>query len=230
MERVEENLIRIQERVLNAANAAGRDADDIAIMAVTKTFDRGAVDAAYNAGIRLFGENRVFEAAEKYESRPADLRLHLVGHLQRNKAKTAAAVFDCVESIDKIATATALEKNCSERSTVLDILLEYNTSDESAKSGIISNEDLFSCCDKILELPHLRLKGMMTIAPFTDDKSRIRSSFALLRSLFEEIKDRYNPDDFDTLSMGMSGDFELAIAEGSTCIRVGTALFRSRDT
>ena len=155
--------------------------------------------------------------------------LHLIGHLQRNKARAASALFACVQSIDKAETAEALDARCEERGRTMDILLELNTSGEPTKSGFLSRGALLAGLETIGKLPHLRVRGLMTVGPLSDDTREIRSSFGALRSAFEEIRAGGGLPFFDTLSMGMSSDFEIAVDEGATLVRVGTALFGRRE-
>ncbi len=197
-------------------------------MAVTKNFPRETVEEACAAGLSLFGENRVQEAEAKFIDFSLPCELHLIGHLQRNKARTASGLFSCVQSIDKPETAEALDARCRERGTVMDVLLELNTSGEAAKSGFHSRDELLAGMDRILTLAALRVRGLMTVGPLGGNEGDIRRAFSLLRSLFDEIRSGRGPQGFDTLSMGMSGDFEIAIEEGSTLVRIGTALFGQR--
>jgi PLP dependent protein len=218
----------ILERMNTAARRAGRQPSDVRLMAVTKGFARETVQEALDAGLTLFGENRVQEAEEKFVEITGSCELHLIGHLQRNKARTAASIFACVQSIDKIETAEALDARCAERGSAMDVLLEMNTSGEPSKSGFIMRDDLLRGLNGIDKLSHLHVRGLMTVGPLSDDEKRIRSAFRLLRSLFEEIRSNWRTG-FDTLSMGMSGDFMTAIEEGSTLVRIGTALFGKRQ-
>ncbi len=220
-------LDAVRGRIEAAARRSGRDPSAVRLMAVTKGFPRDAVAAAGALGLTLFGENRVQEAEEKFLDAPGALELHLIGHLQRNKARAASGLFGCVESIDKVETAVALDVRCEERGRTMDVLLELNTSGESSKSGFLSREDLLAGLEAISRLAHLRVRGLMTVGPMTENQAAIRSAFAALRALFDELRAR-GLSGFDTLSMGMSGDFETAIEEGSTLVRIGTALFGSR--
>lgn len=221
-------LPAVKERMRNAARKAGRDPAEVRLMAVTKGFPRETVQEAIASGLTLLGENRVQEAELKYGEPPAGCELHLIGHLQRNKARTACGLFSCVQSIDKLETAAALDSRLAERGTTLDILLELNTSGETSKSGYRSREELLSFLDSLARLSHLRLRGLMTVGPLTQDESAVRRSFATLRQLFDQIRAAGSPPQFDVLSMGMSGDFEIAIEEGATIVRIGTALFGRR--
>jgi PLP dependent protein len=221
-----EALEGTRSRIAAAAARAGRAPGDVRLMAVTKGFPREVVQDAMAAGLTLFGENRVQEAEAKFAGLSGQCETHLIGHLQTNKARAAAALFACVQSIDSTHTAAALNGRCDELDRTVDILLELNTSGEEAKSGFVTRDGLLAALDAIGTMQRLRPRGLMTVGPLTDDMSRIRAAFAQLRSLFEEI--RAGRDGFDTLSMGMSGDFELAIEEGATLVRLGTALFGAR--
>jgi PLP dependent protein len=221
-------LAAVRGRMADAARRAGRDAASIRLMAVTKGLPREVVDGARAAGLTLFGENRVQEAEQKYLDLTGSLELHLIGHLQRNKARTASGLFSCVQSIDKVETAAALDARCADRGIVLEVLLELNTSGEASKSGFLSREGLLEGLEAIARLSCLRPRGLMTVGPLSGDQKRVRASFAALRMLFDEIRAGGGFSAFDTLSMGMSGDFEPAIEEGSTLVRIGTALFGQR--
>ena len=228
VETLRRNLAEVNDRIARAAVRSGRKPGEIRLMAVTKGFPRAAVESAMSLGVSLFGENRVQEAELKYLDLPGSFELHLIGHLQRNKARAATGLFRCVQSIDKTETAAALEARCAERGTTMDILLELNTSGESAKSGFLSRDALRAFFDGLAGYPRLRARGLMTVGPLGGDDAAIRASFAALRAVFEEIRSRGGLPGFDTLSMGMSGDFETAVEEGATLVRIGTALFGQR--
>jgi len=225
-----DNLHSVRDRITAAASRSSRKPEDVHLMAVTKTFPPEYIEVARRAGLRLFGENRVQEAQSKYRSLADDpqLELHLIGHLQRNKAKTAASLFRCVQSIDKPATAEVLNRHCVERGAEMDILLELNTSGEDTKFGFTAPEQLWEACGEIAGLSSLRVRGVMTVGPFTADRERMRRAFASLRKCLEGLRSRYPELPLDILSMGMSGDFEIAIEEGATLIRLGTVLFGPR--
>ncbi len=242
------NLDQVRAAVQRAAGRAGRDPRSVAIMAVTKNFTLAEVQAACSAGLRLFGENRVQEAEGKYgPQEPPDrsgppgssglpprsglppLSLHLIGHLQRNKARRAAELFEAVDSIDKVDTAQALETACAAAGRTLDVLLEMNTSGEPTKFGFAGEEELLAAVEPILALPHLRLRGLMTVGPLSADREQVRAAFRRLARLFERLRESYAGRLLEVLSMGMSGDFETAVEEGSTLVRLGTALFGPRD-
>jgi pyridoxal phosphate enzyme (YggS family) len=228
-EEIQRNRERITARIEEAALRVGRDPDTVRLMAVTKTLPESTVRLAVESGVRLFGENRVQEAVEKYRELRADVELHLIGHLQRNKARVAAGFFDWVESIDKSETADHLNRRAVEVGKQIGILLEVNTSGEESKYGVRNEDELWDLVERITPMDHLRIRGLMTVGPFTDDEKRLRFSFSLLRRLFEKAKDRFPHLSLDTLSMGMSNDYEIAVEEGSSLVRIGTALFGPRE-
>ncbi len=227
MSEVAGRLKEVKQRIRAAALRAGRDPAAIEIMAVTKTRPASAVDEAVRAGITLIGENRVQEALTKFAG-DRTYRLHLIGHLQRNKAKSVPGFFDCVESIDKSETAAALERYCKEAGQTVDILLEVNTSGEESKYGYRSIDPLKESIGAVLKMEWIRLTGLMTVAPFTDDTDLVRRSFSNLRLIFEDVRGMADRRVFTTLSMGMSADFEIAVEEGATRLRLGTILFGER--
>ena len=223
-------LSEVRERIAAAARRAGRDPREIRLMAVTKTFPWTYVETAIQAGLTLFGENRVQEAQSKYPSELPDpgVELHLIGHLQRNKAKIAASLFRCVQSIDKVQTAAALERHCAQLERSMEILMELNTSGEASKFGYGDPEQLWRDCETIAGFPHLRIRGVMTVGPFTDNRDRMRRAFADLRLCAAGLNKRYPELGANIVSMGMSGDFEIAVEEGANLIRLGTILFGAR--
>jgi PLP dependent protein len=229
MQDIRDSLRHIMERIAVAAEAAGRDPASIELLAVTKTQSIELVDAARSAGIRLFGENRVAEAAEKYRPRPDGERLHLIGHLQRNKAREAALLFDEIESIDSVATVEALLKHLPPERLPFPVLLEMNTSGEESKHGVRDRSALHQLTEAIHSLGTISIRGLMTVGPLSQDERLIRASFAKLRTELEVLRRDFGLPEATTLSMGMSSDFELAVAEGSTRVRIGTALFGSRS-
>jgi len=218
----------VRDRIGAAARRAGRLPSEVRLMAVTKNFPRETVLAAQAAGLVLFGENRVQEAELKYAGITPRPEIHLIGHLQRNKAKTAAGLFSCVQSIDKVETAEALNARCAESGRTLDVLLELNTSGEESKSGFHSRDELLAGFEAMEGLSHVRVRGLMTVGPLDAEERGVRASFSMLKKLFDDVRRTRSRDVFDILSMGMSGDFEIAIEEGSTLVRLGTALFGAR--
>ena len=223
-----QNRIRdVQKRIADAARRAGRQPDEVTLLAVSKTQPMEAVRAAYESGLREMGENRVQEALEKMGRLPLDIHWHLIGQLQTNKINKVLGKFSLVHSIDGLRLAEAFSARLPRGSQ--EILLEVNTSRESSKSGV-TPEEAVSIAEQIARLPGLKLKGLMTVGPLTEDSLKQRDAFKKLRGLFETIRGKSGGgSDLSTLSMGMSGDFETAIEEGSTLVRVGTALFGSRS-
>jgi pyridoxal phosphate enzyme (YggS family) len=223
-----EAILKLRERVEGVCVKAGRDPGEITLMGVSKFHDIGAVEEAVAGGIRVFGESRVQEAREKFSAllaaRP-ELELHLVGQLQRNKARAASSLFTCVQSVDRDELVEALGRAGSGREQALPVLLELHTAEDS-KSGYPGLEALIRGAEKVREYPGLLFRGLMTMAPFTADKKAIRDSFRTLYRAGEKL--RVLGFEASVLSMGMSGDFEIAIEEGSTLLRIGTLIFGER--
>ena len=231
---IADNIARVHTQIESAARRAGREPDQIELMAVTKTVPLERIREAYQSGIRLLGENRVqeFEAKRSALSELTDARWNMIGHLQTNKAARAAELFYSVESVDSLRLAHKLNSAASEFGKTLPILMEINIGGESAKSGIApASEDLELVLRAAPELPHLRFEGLMTVPPYSDDPERSRPFFRTMRELASSIQRRGLPGvNMSVLSMGMSHDFEIAIEEGATRVRVGTALFGERIT
>jgi pyridoxal phosphate enzyme (YggS family) len=234
MSSVAENLNVVRERIAAAARRAARSPDDIALMAVTKTFGPDAIRAAYDAGQRLFGENRVQEFAGKFAalSDLADADFHMIGHLQTNKAGKAVEVFSAVDSVDSLRLAEKLNAAAAASRKRLPVLIELNLGGEESKSGLNPvSLDFGALLESAARLDHLDFRGLMTVPPFTADPEGSRPFFRRLREIRDNIARRNLPAiRLDTLSMGMSHDFEVAIEEGSTCVRLGTAIFGARTT
>jgi pyridoxal phosphate enzyme (YggS family) len=224
-----QGIAQIEEKIAAACLRSGRKREEILLMGVSKFHPLEKVEEAWKAGLRLFGENRVQEGMEKFSGfnrKDRDTKVHLIGSLQTNKAKAAAFFFDCIQSVDRISLIEKLGNLGADRDPPLDILLEYHTGEES-KMGFPDLDNLFRGAEKALSYKGLNLLGLMTMAPFTADKKTIRASFRSLREAREKIEKQFNKK-FPCLSMGMSGDFELAIEEGSTLVRIGTAIFGER--
>ena len=229
---IAENIAELKSKIEKAAKRAGRDPEEIALMAVTKTHPPERIREAYEAGLRLFGENRVKEFAGKANA-IADLpgaEWHMIGHLQTNKASKAAELFSAVESVDSLRLAEKLDAAARVLNKTLQVLIEVNVGGEAAKSGVGSDsqelEDLLKAAPR---LEALEFRGLMTVPPHTEDPEGVRPFFRHLRALREQIAARKLPGiSMDLLSMGMSHDFEVAIEEGSTCVRLGTAIFGAR--
>ncbi len=228
MDDIRENWEKVQERIRQSAARAGRDPREISVVAVTKTRTAAEVEAALRCGIPTIGENRVQEAEAKKVRVGVPAQWHLVGHLQTNKAKKAMALFDLVQSVDSLRLAMALELQAGKACRVLDILIQVNTSGEESKAGV-APQHLQALSRKVSTMPHLRIRGLMTIGVLSADSRVIRSCFALLRDLRNRLAvARIERVEMKYLSMGMSGDFELAIAEGANMLRLGSVLFGSR--
>ena len=226
---IKDNLARVRESLNDAAVKAGRKADEIALMAVSKTKPLELIKEAYEAGQRLFGENRVLEAKEKFALLPDDIRLEMIGHLQTNKIKPAVEAFHCIQTVDSVRLAEKLEARCSLRDVSIDVLLQLKTSEEMSKTGVVSFDLLQEAAETILGMSRLRITGLMTIAPFTDNEMIVRKAFSDCREARERLCLRFPELEMPVLSMGMSSDFEWAIQEGSTQVRIGSAIFGVRS-
>lgn len=235
---IEQNLAQIRGRIAEAALRAGRAPNEVTLLAVSKTFPSYAVVEAMQAGQRDFGENRVEEAAHKMCEvvlMGADLgaRWHLIGHVQSRKAKDALG-FELIHSVDSLHLAQKLNARGQALNRTARILLECNVSGEASKDGFAASDAeerarLAQACAGILALPFVRVHGLMTMAPIVDDPAQTRPVFAALRGLRDGLRDQFPSADWSTLSMGMSDDFEAAIAEGATMVRIGRAIFGTRS-
>jgi len=227
---IEDRLAAVREQIAQAAARAGRQPEDVTLVAVSKTFPAEAVREAFAAGLRVFGENKVQEAEGKMASLGAILaqgaRFHLVGHLQGNKAKKAAALFECVHSVDSADLARRLASAAAEHGKVLGVLVQVDLAGEATKHGVGEGE-LFSTLESMRGLASLRAEGLMILPPLAEDPAAGRSYFKRLRELRDEAFARGLLQGKD-LSMGMSHDLEVAVEEGATLVRVGTALFGGR--
>jgi pyridoxal phosphate enzyme (YggS family) len=229
---ISQNIARVRERMAAAALRARRRPEEIALMAVTKTFPPELIREAYNTGLRLFGENRVQEFAAKVEALRdlQDAQWHMIGHLQSNKAAKAAGLFSGIDSVDSVRLGQRLNASARELGKKTPVLVEINVGGERAKSGVApESAELEEILRAAPELDHLEIRGLMTVPPFTEDPEGSRPYFKQLRELQREIAARKLPEvTMSVLSMGMSHDFEIAIEEGSTCVRVGTSIFGER--
>jgi pyridoxal phosphate enzyme (YggS family) len=227
------NLIIVRQQIADAEKKAGRRSGSVKLLAVSKFHPVEAVLAAYEAGQRLFGENRIQEAAAKFAELGKKLNnqympeLHIIGNVQRNKVKPALTVASCIESVDRLPLLAEIEKEAGKLDKKVSVFFELHTGEES-KSGFAHLDDLLFALDAAEKMPHLIPSGFMTMAPFTDDENIIRHSFATLRETAENARRRFPTLPLTELSMGMSNDFRIAIEEGSTLVRVGTAIFGQR--
>jgi pyridoxal phosphate enzyme (YggS family) len=227
---VADNIKIIQERIFNSEMIAGCSHASVRLMAVSKFNPAESVLRVIDAGISLFGENRVQEAGDKFpvilNSRPA-VELHLIGSLQRNKVRQIVNLASCIQSVDRPELLGEIEKQAGSAGLTMGILFEFHTGEET-KSGYQKADDLYRSIDSLERMPHVRCEGLMTMAPFTEDREAVRLSFRRLASLQKECRQRYPSLGFDVLSMGMSADYEIAIEEGSTLVRIGRAIFGER--
>jgi pyridoxal phosphate enzyme (YggS family) len=236
------NLAQVQERIAEAALRAGRKPTDVTLIAVAKTFPAEAVAAAYQAGVRHFGENRVEEGIAKIPEVRAAIagphpKWHMVGHVQSRKAQAVVAHFDYVHSVDRLKIAQRLSRFAQEAGLTLPVLLECNVSGEETKFGFdlqgwaqdeARKEAFFAAVEEVLALPGLAVRGLMTMAPFVADPETVRPVFASLRRLLDALHGRFPLGDWRHLSMGMTDDFEVAVEEGATMVRIGRAIFGAR--
>lgn len=203
------------------------------LMAVSKTRSLEEIMAAYDAGLRLFGENHVQEIVAKFQTRPKDMELHMIGHLQSNKVGKVVPLVDMIESVDSLSLLTKINNAAQRCDKVMDVLLEFNTSNEEAKSGFATKDELFSCIEASKELKNVCIRGLMTVGPIDCDPSQkdelTDRAFKDLVQLKGECEKRYPDIDFGILSMGMSGDYMIGVRNGSTEVRIGTAIFGPRD-
>ena len=228
MSHIEENMSIIQKRIANTAFRCGRNPEEIKLIAVSKNFGIDDIRQAVNAGAVALGENRVQELQEKYEVLGDISEWHLIGHLQTNKVKYAVKMVNWIHSVDKLALAEEISRRAVALDKVINIMIEVNVAEEDSKFGAQS-DDVTDLIREIVFLPALRIRGLMTIAPLTDDAETVRPVFIKLREMQEKINASGILDTpMDHLSMGMSGDFEVAIEEGATMIRVGSAIFGTR--
>ena len=226
-------LINNYNDVLAEVNAAcdkvNRNKEEVTLIAVSKTKPSADIQTLYDYGVRDFGENKVQELTSKYEELPKDIRWHLIGHLQTNKVKYIVDKVYMIHSVDSVKLAMEIEKEATKKDCIVNILVQVNVANEDSKFGL-ETENVIKIVEDIAKLPHIRIKGLMTIAPFVDDGEENRKYFNQLKQLSVDIKAK-NIDNvcMDMLSMGMSGDFKTAIEEGATHVRVGTSIFGVRN-
>jgi pyridoxal phosphate enzyme (YggS family) len=234
---IADSIARVEEQIAEACGRSLRPRNSVQLMAVSKTHPAELVVEAFSCGIRLFGENRVQEFAAKQsalvaagmstESRPSSI--HLIGPLQSNKAARAAQIFDAVDSVDSVRLAQRLDEACAALAKRLPILIEIKLSPEASKHGLAPDADeLHQLLERLPDFKNLMFRGLMTVPPYADDLEQVRPYFRRLRELRDSLAQRYPALQFDELSMGMSHDFSVAIEEGSTLVRVGTAIFGAR--
>ncbi len=231
--KINENLLSVQKNIRDAEKKAGRKEGAVKLMAVSKFHPLEDVLQAIDAGQLIFGENRVQEAYKKFQpllSQNKNIELHIIGQLQTNKVKHAVEIASSIDSVDRLDLLQEIEKQCSRISKSIKVLFEYHTGEES-KSGFLTEEAIVEALEECKKgtFPHIIPTGFMTMAPFTQDQALIKKSFQTLFSLAQKMKVQYPMFNFEELSMGMSGDYEIAIEEGSTMVRIGTAIFGERN-
>lgn len=227
---IEDALNQVREQIRQAEREAHRPEGSVELMAVSKLHTWDDIMQAYQAGQRLFGENHVQEVEAKFpKERPEGMLLHLIGHLQTNKVNKIVPLVDSIDSVDSLKLLEKIEHAAQANQKTMEILFEVNTSGEEQKSGFVSDDALFEALDHVGEMPHVKVKGLMTVGPLGGDEGRNREAFHHLFLLRDICAKRYPALDFSTLSMGMSGDFPIAIEEGSTMVRIGTAIFGPRN-
>jgi len=228
MSQLKDNLQVIYENIAKAAQKSGRNAEDITLVAVTKTIDVEYIKQAYDLGLRDFGENRVQELLTKIDKLPADINWHMIGHLQKNKVRNIFDKACLIHSVDSEKLAVEINKKSEKNNIISNILIEINIAEEDSKNGIfLQNAPIL--IEHIQSLSNIRIKGLMCVAPFVEKSEQNRIYFEKMRKLFLDIKAKQEHNvDMRFLSMGMSGDYEIAIEEGANIIRVGTSLFGAR--
>ncbi len=239
---MKERILDIQNKIKLACEKVGRDSSEVTLIAVSKTQTIDMIEEAYALGLRDFGENKVQELVEKHNNlsdKYGDtIKWHQIGHLQRNKVKQVIDKAALIHSVDSLRLAKMIEQEASKKDIVCNILIQVNIADEESKYGV-SQEELPELFMELIKFPHIRVRGLMAIAPYVTDPEENRKYFSKLRQLFIDIKYKnvdnedkeiyFNSDTFDILSMGMTGDYEVAVEEGATMVRVGTGIFGERN-
>lgn len=224
---IKDNISNIEQKLVEDCKRTNRNRNDIKVIAVSKNNPVEAIEEAFEEGLTEFGENKAQELCSKAEIVKKDVNWHFIGHLQRNKAKNVVKVAEYIHSVDSIKLAKEIDKRAAQIDKIQKVLIEVNTSGEEAKFGLESYNEIFEIAEFCKDLGNIELVGLMTMAPYVAEKDVVRKCFIKLR----EIKEQLNKDGFNLteLSMGMTNDFEIAIEEGSTILRIGTALFGKRD-
>ena len=227
---IAENMARVERKIEETCRKAGRDRKEVTLIAVSKTKPLPLLQEAYAYGCRDFGENKVQELTEKYDALPKDIRWHMIGHLQRNKVKYIVGKVFLIHSVDSFRLAEEISRESVKRQVVTSVLVEVNVAKEESKFGIRSLSEAAALVEQIAVLPGIAVKGLMTIAPYVENAEENREYFQALKQLSVDIIQK-NIDNvsMDVLSMGMTGDYEVAVSEGATYVRVGTGIFGVRD-
>jgi len=235
---IQENIKLVEENIKKACEKVGRDVNEVTLIAVSKTKPYTAIEEALPTGVKDYGENKVQELCDKYEILPKDIKWHMIGHLQRNKGRPAGWIYcrfylvgkaSLIHSVDSIRLAEQIEKEYAKADEIANILIEVNMAQEESKFGITS-EETEQLVREIAKFPHIRIKGLMTIAPYTDNPESNRVYFRNMKKLSVDIENK-NIDNvsMSVLSMGMTGDYQVAVEEGATLVRVGTGIFGERN-
>ena len=226
---LKDQLQEVEKRIQAACDRAGRKREEVTLIAVSKTKPVETLQEAYDLGVRIFGENKVQELTAKYEALPKDIHWHMIGHLQTNKVKYIIDKAELIHSVDSLKLTETIEKEAAKHDLIADILVEVNVAEEESKFGM-KMEEVIPFVEKVSAFPHVRVRGLMTIAPFVEDPEENRSIFADLHKLYIDIKKKnHDNDTVSVLSMGMTNDYEVAIEEGATMVRVGTGIFGARN-
>ena len=226
---LEDNFREVKQRIEEACRRSGRDPKEVTLIAVSKTKPVEMLQEAYDFGTRIFGENKVQELTDKYEQMPKDIHWHLIGHLQRNKVKYIIDKVDLIHSVDSLRLAETIDKDAQKHGLIANILIEVNVAGEESKFGL-APEEVGEFVDQLARFSHIKVCGLMTIAPFVENPEENRPYFQRLRKLSVDIAaKKVNNVTMSILSMGMTNDFEVAVEEGATMVRVGTGLFGVRN-
>ena len=224
-----ENLSEVEKRIQEACKRANRNRDEVTLIAVSKTKPVSMLQEVYDEGIRCFGENKVQELTDKYDHLPNDIEWHMIGHLQRNKVKYIVDKVALIHSVDSVRLAETIEQEAAKKDVIANILIEVNVAEEDSKFGLKVDEVL-PMIEEISKFPHIRIQGLMTIAPYVENPEENRCIFASLQKLSVDIaKKNIDNVSVKVLSMGMTNDYEVAIEEGATMVRVGTGIFGERN-
>lgn len=226
---LKEQLSNVEHEIQKACDNSKRNRKDVTLIAVSKTKPVETLKEAYDLGVRVFGENKVQELVDKYEVLPKDIHWHMIGHLQRNKVKYIIDKVECIHSVESIRLAETIEKEAAKHNRTIDVLVEVNVAGEDSKFGL-APEEVPAFVEEIAKFPHIRVKGLMTIAPFIENPEENRPIFKVLQELSVDIATK-NIDNviMNVLSMGMTNDYQVAIEEGATMVRVGTGIFGERN-
>lgn len=226
---IKDNLNEVKDKVAQAAIRSGRQPEEITLIAVTKTLPVEVINAAMTYGVTDIGENKVQEVMDKYEHILNEPKWHLIGHLQTNKVKYIVDKVSLIHSVDSLRLAEEISKRCEKIEKVMDVLIQINVAEEETKFGI-QRDEIYELVEQVAGLSNVRIKGLMAIAPNTDDEAALRKYFAEMKDIFETLKKTmYNKTDMTYLSMGMSNDYEIAIEEGANMVRIGTGIFGARN-